>query len=351
MFVDEATVTVVSGKGGNGALSFRREARVPMGGPDGGDGGRGGDAWIVASSQKNTLVDFRTRQRIKAQNGRPGQGSNMSGRSGRDVEVAVPMGTLVYHADTGELLADLDQPGARLLVAKGGKGGRGNASFATSTDRAPRRTEPGGEAVEVTLRLELKLLADVGLIGLPNAGKSTLISVISAARPEIADYPFTTLVPNLGVVERFVGRPFVVADVPGLIPGAHKGKGLGIRFLKHVQRTTLLLHVLDVGRPDPLEDWRSIRKELALFDPALARRTEVVALNKCDLLEGGAENPVVARLVDELRRLETPCIAISCATRQGIDRLLKGLARILSRRVEPGPDTPQAHRPHGSAKT
>ncbi len=334
MFVDEAMVTVVSGKGGAGCVSFRREARIPMGGPDGGNGGKGGDAWIVASSQKNTLVDFRHKHRIKAQSGRPGQGSNMFGRSGRDVEVAVPVGTLVYNAETGELLADLDRPDARLLVAPGGRGGRGNAMFATPTDRAPRRADPGGEAIEVTLRLELKLLADVGLVGLPNAGKSTLISVISSARPRIADYPFTTLTPNLGVVERFPGMPFVVADVPGLIPGAHEGKGLGVRFLKHIQRTSVLLHLLDMSRPDPLEDWRSIRHELEMFDPDLARRTEVVALNKCDLLEGGAEAPAVNSLVAEFRKLKRPCVAISGVTQDGVDALLGGLAKVL-RRVKP----------------
>jgi GTP-binding protein len=335
MFVDEAMVTVVSGKGGAGCVSFRREARIPMGGPDGGNGGRGGDVWLVATSNKNTLVDFRHKPRIKAQSGRPGQGSNMSGRSGRDVEISIPIGTLVYSAETGELLADLDRGDARLLVAEGGKGGRGNAMFATSTDRAPRRADPGGEAIEVTLRLELKLLADVGLVGLPNAGKSTLISVISSARPRIADYPFTTLTPNLGVVERFAGMPFVVADVPGLIPGAHEGKGLGIRFLKHVQRTSVLLHLLDMSRPDPLGDWRAIRHELEMFDRALAERTEVVALNKCDLLDGGVEAPIVASLTDEFKKLNRPCLPISGATQDGVERLLRGLSRIL-RRTKPG---------------
>jgi GTP-binding protein len=330
MFVDEAVVFVHSGKGGAGAVSFRREAHVPKGGPDGGDGGKGGDAWIVAESQKNTLVDFRHIQHLKAEAGRPGSGNNCTGRSGEDLVVLVPPGTLVYDDETGDLLADLDHFGARVLVAPGGRGGRGNTRFASSTRRTPRYAQPGEAGADRKIRLELKLLADVGIIGFPSVGKSTLIAAISSCRPKIADYPFTTLVPNLGVVERVQGCPFVVADVPGLVEGAHEGKGLGIRFLKHVQRTRLLLHVLDLSREEPMDDYRAIRAELKAFDPELARRPEIVAINKADLLAAD-DRTAVDDLVAAFKRKRIPCIPISAATGEGIDRLVNGLTRRLQR--------------------
>lgn len=329
MFIDEATVTLTSGRGGPGCTSFRRERYVPKGGPDGGNGGRGGDAVIVASSQKSTLVDFRHVRRINAEKGRPGGPANRTGKSAKPLEVMVPPGTLVYDDETEALLADLDSPGARLLVAKGGDGGRGNAAFATSTNRAPRRCEPGWPGGAVTVRLELKLLADVGLVGFPSVGKSTLIAAVSACRPEIADYPFTTLVPNLGVVERFSGFPFVIADVPGLIEGAHQGKGLGIQFLKHVQRTTIIVHILDCVRDDPLADWRALRHELESFDPGVAGKHEIVAINKIDAV-GGAE--AVADLAAAIRAEGRDCYTISAATGEGLDELLRDLARGLRKR-------------------
>jgi len=326
MFIDEAVVTLTSGRGGPGCTSFRREKYVPKGGPDGGNGGRGGDAWIVAGSQKNTLVDFRHVHRINAEKGRSGGPANRTGKSARPLEVMVPPGTLVYDQDGGALLADLDNPGARVLVARGGDPGRGNAAFATSTNRAPRRCEPGWPGAMVTVRLELKLLADVGLVGFPSVGKSTFIAAVSACRPEIADYPFTTLVPNLGVVERFSGFPFVIADVPGLIEGAHEGKGLGIQFLKHVQRTSVILHILDCLRDDPLGDWRALRNELKSFDPDVAAKHEIVAINKVDVL-GGPE--AVADLAEAVRSEGRDCYIISAATGEGVDALLRDLARKL----------------------
>ncbi len=329
MFIDEATVTLTSGRGGPGCTSFRRERYVPKGGPDGGNGGRGGDAWIVAGSQKNTLVDFRHVHRINAEKGQSGGPANRTGKSAKPLEVMVPPGTLVYEVETGALLADLDEPGARVLVAKGGDGGRGNAAFATSTNRAPRRCEPGWPGGLVEVRLELKLLADVGLVGFPSVGKSTFIAAVSACRPEIAEYPFTTLVPNLGVVERFTGFTFVIADVPGLIEGAHQGKGLGIQFLKHIQRTTIILHILDCLREDPLGDWRALRNELKSFDPGVAAKYEVVAINKVDAV-GGAE--AVEELAEAVRSAGRDCYTISAATGDGVNELLRDLAMGLRKR-------------------
>ena len=286
MFVDEVDIHVQAGSGGGGCLSFRREKFVPRGGPDGGDGGSGGSVYIVATPTKNTLVDFRFHPEFKARRGQHGQGSNRTGQTSDDLEIGVPIGTLVFEKDPDgdlRLLGDLAEEGQRILVAKGGRGGRGNARFVSSTNRAPRRTEPGEDGEEKLLRLQLKLIADVGLIGFPNAGKSTLISRISAARPKIADYPFTTLVPNLGVVRLSDDRSFVVADVPGLIEGAHEGHGLGHQFLKHVERTAVLVHVVDVsgasGR-DPVADLDTVRRELGLFDMALLEKPQLVAAIK-----------------------------------------------------------------------
>src|ERR1700751_529623 len=293
MFVDEVDIHVAAGHGGRGCLAFRREIRVPRGGPSGGDGGHGGSIFIVASPHTNTLINYRFHPEFTAQRGQHGQGSNRTGHTGGDLELAVPIGTLVYEktgdpAEPLRLLADLAEAGQRVLVARGGRGGLGNARFATSTNRAPRKVQPGEPGEEKDLRLELKLLADVGLVGFPNAGKSTLISRISAARPKIADYPFTTLTPNLGVVGLSDDRSFVVADVPGLIEGAHGGHGLGDKFLRHIERTKVLVHLVDVsgasGR-DPVEDFDTIRRELELYTPEMLAKPQLVAANKIDALD------------------------------------------------------------------
>src|SRR5262245_32321808 len=286
MFVDEATITVFGGDGGNGCLSFRREKFVPRGGPDGGDGGHGGSVILVADPHVTTLLAFRYKTIFRAERGRHGEGANKSGRSGKNVEVRVPVGTVVSE-DGGSVLVDLSRPGQTFEAAHGGRGGRGNARFKTATNRAPRRHEPGQPGEIRTLRLELKLLADVGLIGLPNAGKSTLISRISAARPKIADYPFTTLSPNLGVVDRGGDRSFVVADIPGLIEGAHRGAGLGHRFLRHVERCRLLLHLVDPASPErsALADIRTVNEELRLYRASLARKPQILVLTKADAVQ------------------------------------------------------------------
>lgn len=287
-FVDEANIKVIAGNGGNGAVSFRREKFIPMGGPDGGDGGDGGSILLEATQGLNTLADFRNTRTYEAQHGEKGMSRDMTGRGGEDRVVPVPVGTLVYDLDTQELLGDLVRAGDRLKVAQGGFHGLGNARFKSSVNRAPRQSTPGSPGERRMLKLELKVLADVGLLGLPNAGKSTLIRAVSAARPKVADYPFTTLHPNLGVVSVGQHRSFVMADVPGLIEGAAEGAGLGIRFLKHLQRTRILLHLVDVapyeGSGDSVEDARSIIKELEKFSPELAERERWLVLNKLDLL-------------------------------------------------------------------
>ena len=342
MFVDEVDIHVLAGSGGSGCLSFRREKFVPRGGPDGGDGGAGGSIYIVATATKNTLVDFRYHPEFKARRGQHGQGSNRTGHTADDLEIAVPVGTLVYERDQASdevrLLADLAEEGQRVLVAKGGRGGRGNARFVSSTNRAPRRTEPGEEGEERHLRLELKLLADVGLVGFPNAGKSTLISRISAARPKIADYPFTTLTPNLGVVTLSDDRSFVVADVPGLIKGAHEGHGLGDQFLRHIDRTKVLVHLVDVsgasGR-DPVEDFETIREELRLFSGQVAAKPQIVAANKMDAV---VDPEPLARLERHVRQQELPFHRISGVTGEGVDALLEAAWReIVAVRTQPGP--------------
>ena len=285
-FVDEATIKVQAGKGGDGCLSFRREKYIPRGGPDGGDGGDGGSCYLEVDSGLNTLVDFRFKRLFRAQNGQPGMGRDRIGKSAEDLVVRVPEGTLVFDAGTDELIGDMVGHGTRLLVAAGGFHGLGNARFKSSTNRAPRRTTPGSPGESRELRLELKLLADVGLLGLPNAGKSTLIRQISAATPKVADYPFTTLVPNLGVVRVESDQSFVVADVPGIIEGAATGAGLGLQFLKHIERTRLLLHLIDASTfdpdRDPVEEYRTISNELAVHDAALADRARWLVLNKLD---------------------------------------------------------------------
>jgi GTPase len=335
-FVDEVDIHVEAGHGGRGALSFRREKFVPRGGPNGGDGGSGGSVYIVATANLNTLLNYRFQKTFAAGRGAHGEGSNRTGRKGDDVELVVPVGTVVYERvddDTLTQVADLTEDGERVLIAKGGLGGLGNAHFATSTNRAPRKVQPGLPGEEKNLRFHLKLLADVGLVGFPNAGKSTLISRISAARPKIADYPFTTLVPNLGVVGLSDGRSFVVADVPGLIEGAHAGHGLGHRFLSHLERTKVLVHLVDVssmsGR-DPVEDFEIITRELDLFpgrDAAgerLADKPQLVTANKIDALDEPAR---LERLKDHLRDRGLPLYAVSAVTGEGIDVLLEAVWR------------------------
>ena len=285
-FIDEAKIYVKSGHGGSGCVSFRREKYIPRGGPNGGDGGKGGDVVIRASRSHSTLLDLKFNQHHVAKNGGRGEGSNKTGRNSPDVEVVVPVGTLVKDTETGEILADITVDGQKYIVARGGEGGRGNARFATSTNRAPRYAQEGREGEDRWVELELKLLADVGIIGLPNVGKSTFISRVSASRPKIADYPFTTLKPNLGVVKYGNFETFVIADIPGLVKGAHQGSGLGIKFLRHIERTTFLLHILDISdelQGSPWEDFKSINNELALFSPALIEKPQIVALNKTDL--------------------------------------------------------------------
>ena len=328
MFVDEADIHVQAGHGGGGALSFRREKFVPRGGPDGGNGGRGGSVVLVADPHRNTLIHFRYTPEFAAERGGHGQGALKSGRDGRDLEIPVPVGTLVFVPDpavpgSAEPFADLTTVGQRVLVAQGGRGGLGNAHFATSTNRAPRKHQPGEPGQERHLRLQLKLLADVGLVGFPNAGKSTLIARISAARPKIADYPFTTLAPNLGVVTLSDERSFVVADVPGLIEGAHAGHGLGHQFLRHVERTKVLLHLVDVsgasGR-DPVDDFETIQRELGLYEGRLLDKPMLVVANKVDAVDDQSR---VDRLGTHARHLGFPFFTVSAVTGQGVTALLE----------------------------
>ena len=329
MFIDEVRILVKAGNGGNGCLAFRREKFVPRGGPSGGDGGRGGDVILVASQHYNTLLHFRFNPEYKAERGRHGEGSNRTGREGESIEVATPVGTMVYDAITGDLLHDFTKAGDRFVVAHGGRGGRGNARFATSTHQAPTEHEDGKPGDERHLRLELKLLADVGLAGFPNAGKSTLISRISAARPKIADYPFTTLEPNLGVVSTGDDRTFVVADIPGLIEGAHLGHGLGVQFLRHIERTRLLVHLVDVsdasGR-DPVQDFEIVMTELGSFSPALLEKPMIVVATKLDAAQDPERIASIERVAAE-RKL--PFYKISSVTGQGIDVLKHAMADIV----------------------
>jgi GTP-binding protein len=299
-FVDEVTIRVEAGQGGDGALSFRREKFVPRGGPDGGDGGRGGDVVFVGDKDLNTLADFRHVRVLRAENGEKGRGRNQTGRAGKDLLVPVPLGTRVLDAHTGELIGEITRAGERLVVARGGRGGFGNAHFKSSVNRAPRKTTPGGPGEVRELYLELQLLADVGLLGLPNAGKSTFLRAVSDARPKVADYPFTTLYPHLGVVRVEPLRSFVIADIPGLIEGAAEGAGLGIQFLRHLRRTSLLLHLVDMSAADPAHDVRVIEHELEKFSPALARRERWLVPNKMDLIPAAAREERVRALVAEL---------------------------------------------------
>ncbi len=333
-FVDEVTIRVKAGAGGNGAIAFRREKFVPKGGPSGGDGGNGASVVLVVDEGLSTLLDFRYKSQFDAPAGEAGANKDMYGRAGADIVLRVPPGTQVFDAHTGALIGDLRTHGERLVVAQGGKGGRGNMHFATPTDRAPRRSEPGTPGEERTIRLELKLLADVGLLGFPNVGKSSLIARISAARPKIADYPFTTLVPNLGTVGLSGERTFVVADIPGLIEGAHAGAGLGDRFLRHLDRTRLLVHLLDPsaaadGR-SPLADYEAMNRELALYDPELAARPQIVVLNKIDIPEVRKRKAQLART---FAKRGVTLLAISAATGEGTAELLESVWRALPSRV------------------
>ncbi|MFT3768842.1 MAG: GTPase ObgE [Minicystis sp.] len=331
-FVDQARVKVIAGDGGNGAVAFRREKYVPFGGPSGGDGGRGGDVILEGDEGMSTLLDFTHVRTVQAKRGEHGSGSDCHGRAGEDRVERLPVGTQIRNHETGELIADVTQHGQRVVVARGGKGGRGNIHFASPTERAPRRAEKGDPGEVFELDLTLKVMADVGLLGFPNVGKSTFVAAVSAARPKIADYPFTTLSPMLGVVEigggvRAGGTSFVVADIPGLIPGASEGVGLGIRFLKHVERTRVLLHLVSIdpgeGR-DPLEDYRALRKELKAFSPELAERPEVVVLSKADLPEVQEAYPALKK---RFKRAKIDLKLMSAATREGLDDLTAELFR------------------------
>ena len=331
-FIDEAIVKVKAGNGGRGAIGFRREKFVPFGGPDGGDGGSGGSVWLRAQHGMNTLVDFRVQRTFRAGNGEPGGGQDCTGRGGDDLFVPMPVGTVVLDDETGETLGDLSKSGQTLLVAKGGKGGWGNQRFKSSTNRTPRQSGPGLPGEARNLRVELRLLADVGLLGLPNAGKSTLIRAVSAARPRVADYPFTTLYPQLGVVAVGPLKSFVMADIPGLIEGAAEGAGLGIRFLKHLQRTRVLLHLVDIAPPDPnadpVEGARAIVKELKKFSPELAKKKRWLVLNKIDLLIG---DELEIRCTEIVRRLryKGPVFRISGVTGAGTRELCQAVMQEL----------------------
>src|SRR5690348_7710468 len=329
MFIDEAKIRVKAGDGGNGCMAFRREKFVPRGGPSGGDGGRGGDVVMESSERHNTLVHFRFNPEYKAERGRHGEGANKTGREGVDILLKVPVGTIVYDDETGEVVHDVSRADERVVIARGGRGGRGNARFATSTHQAPRECEPGRPGEERTLRLELKLLADVGLVGYPNVGKSTLISRISAARPKIADYPFTTLQPNLGVV--LVGDApnevsFVVADIPGLIEGAHEGAGLGTQFLRHIERTRLLVHLVDIsdssGRTDPVKDFEVIMGELERFGAGLKTKPMLLVASKCD----AANKTKLAKLKKFAKSRYLDIYPISAVTGEGVDKLKYAIA-------------------------
>ena len=332
MFVDEAKIWAKAGNGGGGCMSFRREKYVPKGGPDGGDGGRGGGVYFEVVEGLDTLLDFSGRHHWRAQNGQPGSGKNKSGANGEDLVIKVPAGTLIYDVDLDLLLKDLNKVGMKVCVCRGGRGGRGNKAFAGPTNQAPRYTEPGKKGQERNIRLELKLIADVGLVGMPNAGKSTLISRCSAARPKIADYPFTTLEPVLGIVELSDFRRFVMADIPGLIEGAHNGAGLGYEFLKHIERTRIIVHILDImptDGSDPVANYKAIRNELAQHSETLAQKDEVIAANKTDL---EPEGKVLEQLSERLGKTVYP---ISAVTGSG----LKELTETLWQKVKQSKDT------------
>lgn len=328
-FIDEVTLNVKSGDGGRGCVSFRREKFIPFGGPDGGDGGKGGDVIFEVTPALSTLLDLRCRPHQKAESGGHGKGKNMHGANGKDLVIHLPPGTVVKDRESGEVMADLTEPGERVVILKGGRGGQGNARFTTSTNKAPKFAQPGEAGEERWLRLELKVMADVGLLGFPSVGKSSFIARVSAARPKIADYPFTTLTPNLGVVPYKDYRSFVIADIPGLIEGAHSGAGLGHRFLKHVERTDLLLHILDISwmpERDPIREYEAINRELRLFNEELARKCQIVVINKLDLPATRENLPNVLPWFEER---DIRVFPISAATGEGIPPLLDEIARHL----------------------
>ena len=333
-FIDEAMITVQSGNGGSGCVSFRREKFIPRGGPNGGDGGKGGDITFITSIAKRTLQQFRNKKYFKAKNGTPGQGSNRTGKSGDPLIIEIPPGTLITNAETGELIKDFTRAGEKLVLAAGGRGGQGNARFKSSTNRTPRFAQPGEPGQTFELKLELKLLADAGLVGLPNAGKSTLITAISAARPKIGSYPFTTLTPSLGVVHTDWGEPFVVADIPGLIEGAHEGTGLGIQFLRHIERTRVLIHLIDVSTidpDDPLAAFKVINRELSLYNEALGKKPQIVVLNKLDL-PGSAELAGKFKSACDIREV----LAISAREGDGLDKLKSKILHYLEDEEDQG---------------
>ncbi len=324
-FLDQAKIFIRSGNGGPGCVSFRREANVPYGGPDGGDGGRGGDIVAKCVNGLNTLIDFRYQQHFKAESGHPGAGRDKSGLSGKQIILRLPVGTQILSDDQTTILADLTRVGQEIILAKGGEGGHGNAFFKSSTNQAPRKSQPGISGLEMWIWLRLKLIADAGLVGLPNAGKSTFLSVVSAAKPKIADYPFTTLHPNLGVVA-IDGKEFVMADIPGLIEGAHEGAGIGHRFLGHVERCRVLLHLIDATHTDPIASWRTIRTELSAYDDGLARKPEIIALSKCD----SAPDDYITDLIKELQKAGAKNILrLSSVTGSGLNEVLRAMDDVI----------------------
>ncbi len=329
-FIDEVKIRVIAGDGGRGCVSFRREKFIPRGGPNGGNGGKGGDVIALADPQLTTLLDLRYQKQYKAGRGEHGLGKDQHGKTGEDRIIKVPVGTIIRNAGTGELIGDLKEAGQQVVVAAGGRGGKGNAHFVSSTNRSPRFAQPGEPGEDKELEIELRLLADVGIIGLPNAGKSTLIAAISAVRPKIADYPFTTLVPNLGVVAYGEGKSFVVADIPGLIEGAHEGHGLGDKFLRHVTRTSVLIHLLDasnIDEEDLLAEWKTVNRELELFDPELGKKPQIVVANKIDLPAGKNHAKLLAK---KLPQGCQPLHSISAATTEGV----RALAQYIGMRLE-----------------
>lgn len=328
-FIDEAQIYVQSGKGGDGCVSFRREKFVPFGGPNGGDGGRGGAIVFITNPNLSSLQDFRYKKEYRAKNGENGRGKDQHGRGSEDLYIPVPVGTIIRDVSTGEVLCDLNKKDQEFRLAEGGNGGKGNARFATSTNQAPRFAHPGQEGEEFTLKLELKLLADVGIVGFPNAGKSTLISKISAAKPKIADYPFTTIIPNLGVVTYSDGKTFVIADIPGIIEGAHKGAGLGIKFLKHIERTKLLVHMIDVSQlneRDPIDDYLKMNNEMGSFSNDLKGKPQIVVLSKTDIIQ---DDDSIKRVEDYFMKLGINIFKISAITGEGVSALKDEIIRNL----------------------
>ncbi len=342
MLVDYAVINVCGGDGGSGCVSFRREKFVPRGGPDGGNGGKGGDVVLMADPQLSTLLDYRYRQHYRAKRGQHGGGKNKTGASGGDLVLRVPLGTIVKHAETGEVLCELLKPEEHFVVARGGRGGRGNASFASATHQAPRESLPGELGEGRRIELELKLIADVGLVGLPNAGKSTLLAAISAARPKIAAYPFTTLEPHLGVVQLSDGRTFVMADIPGIVEGAHEGKGLGLRFLRHIERTRALAYLVPVDCGDPQSEYELLRRELAEYSPELARTIHCVVLSKSDLLPPDQPPPQIDA------PQATATYAVSAVARAGLHELAEALWLTVTTLIEEGSDAGEAESAAGA---